>query len=221
MKKITKFLPVALALMLTCPAFAATSNNAKSTMTLTVPEFINITKGSCIETATASFDDTYKKITLDNAMSGVYTVITNKPGDKVKISATAMADGAETPALFGSDADSLKLVLTNIGSGKHAATVSALTNCKATKDTATAIAQNANAICFKLTPVITPDATSGAKAPLSSTVGDDGYGVTYTIDNGKYDFTYTLGQTAESNTFSTHDTDGIYKATLTLSQVNP
>ena len=217
MKKITKFLPVALALMLTCPAFAATSDNAKSTMTLTVPEFINITKGSCIETATASFNDEYTTIDLDNAMSGVYTVITNKPGDKVKISATAMADGAETPALFGSDADSLKLVLTNIGSGKHAATVSAITNCK----TGAAIDQNANAICFKLTPVITPDATSGAKAPLSSKIGDDGYGVTYTIDNGKYDFTYTLGQKAESKTFSTHDTDGTYKATLTLSQVNP
>ena len=217
MKKITKFLPIVMALMLISPAFAATSESAQSTMTLTVPEFINITKGSCIETATASFNDEYTTINLDNAMSGVYTVITNKPGDKVKISATALADGSETPALFGSDADNLKLVLTNIGSGKHAAKVSAITNCK----TGAAIDQNANAICFKLTPVITPDATSGAKAPLSSTMGDDDYGVTYTIDNGKYDFTYTLGQTAEAKTFSTHDTDGIYKATLTLSQVSP
>lgn len=217
MKKITKFLPIAMALMLISPAFAATSESAQSTMTLTVPEFINITKGTCIETATASFNDEYTTINLDNAMSGVYTVITNKPGDKVKISATALADGTETPALFGSDADNLKLVLTNIGTGKHAAKASAITNCK----TGAAFDQNANAICFKLTPVITPDATSGAKAPLSSTMGDDDYGVTYTIDNGKYDFTYTLGQTAESKTFSTHDTDGTYKATLTLSQVNP
>lgn len=217
MKKFTKFLPIAMALMLISPAFAATSESAQSTMTLTVPEFINITKGSCVETATASFNDEYTTINLDNAMSGVYTVITNKPGDKVKISATALADGSETPALFGSDADNLKLVLTNIGSGKHAAKASAITNCK----TGAAIDQNANAICFKLTPVITPDATSGAKAPLSSTMGDDDYGVTYTIDNGKYNFTYTLGQTAESKTFSTHDTDGTYKATLTLSQVNP
>lgn len=217
MKKFTKFLPIAMALMLISPAFAATSESAQSTMTLTVPEFINITKGSCVETATASFNDEYTTIDLDNAMSGIYTVITNKPGDKVKISATALADGSETPALFGSDADNLKLVLTNIGSGKHAAKASAITNCK----TGAAIDQNANAICFKLTPVITPDAASGAKAPLSSTMGDDDYGVTYTIDNGKYDFTYTLGQTAESKTFSTHDTDGTYKATLTLSQVNP
>ena len=217
MKKFTKFLPIAMALMLISPAFATTSESAQSTMTLTVPEFINITKGSCVETATASFNDEYTTINLDKAMSGVYTVITNKPGDKVKISATALADGSETPALFGSDADNLKLVLTNIGSGKHAAKASAITNCK----TGAAIDQNANAICFKLTPVITPDATSGAKAPLSSTMGDDDYGVTYTIDNGKYDFTYTLGQTAESKTFSTHDTDGTYKATLTLSQVNP
>lgn len=218
MKKFTKFLPIAMALMLISPAFAATSNNAQSTMTLTVPPFINITKNAdSKETATASFDDTYTTINLDQAMSGLYTVITNKPGDKVKISATALADGTETPALFGSDADNLKLVLTNIGTGKNAAKASAITNCK----TGAAFDQNANAICFKLTPVITPDATSGAKAPLSTTMGDDDFGVTYVIDNGKYDFSYTLGQTAEAKTFSTHDTNGTYKATLTLSQVNP
>lgn len=217
MKKITKFLPLAMALMLVGPAFAAPENAATSTMTLTVPEFINITKqADCIETATASFDDEYTVINLDAAMNGKYTVITNKPGDKVKISATALADGVETPALFGTDADNLKLVLTNIGSGKHAAKATAITNCK----TGAAIDQNANAICFKLTPVITPDTTSGAKAPLSTTMGDDDFGVTYVIDNGKYDFAYTLGQTAEAKTFSTHDTNGTYKATLTLSQVN-
>lgn len=217
MKKITKFLPVALALMLTCPVFAASSDNATSTMTLTVPEFINITKGSCVETANASFNDEYTTINLDNAMSGIYTVITNKPGDKVKISATALAEGVETPALFGTDADNLKLVLTNIGSGKYQAKKSAITNCQ----TGAAFEQNANAICFKLTPKVTPDDTSGAKAPLTSEVGEDGYGVTYTIDNGKYNFAYTLAQTAESKTFSTHDTWGTYKATLTLSQANP
>lgn len=218
MKKITKFLPVALALMLTCPAFAAASDNAKSTMTLTVPEFINITKNdNCIETATASFDDTYTKITLDNAMSGLYTVITNKPGDKVKITATALADGVETPALFGTDDKNLKLVLTNIGTGKNQAKATAISNCK----TGPAIADNANAICFSLTPTVTPDAASGAKDPLTATMGDDGYGVTYTIDNGKYGFSYVLNKTAESNTFSTHDTNGTYKATLTLSQATP
>ena len=127
MKKITKFLPVVLALMLTCPAFAAAKDSTQSTMTLTVPEFINITKDdNCIETATASFDDTYTKITLDNAMSGLYTVITNKPGDKVKISATAMADGVETPALFGTEDKNLKLVLTNIGTGKYQAKATAI-----------------------------------------------------------------------------------------------
>ncbi len=218
MKKFTKFLPIAMALMLISPAFAATSNNAQSTMTLTVPPFINITKNAdSKETATASFDDTYTTINLDQAMSGLYTVITNKPGEKVKISATALADGAETPALFGTDDKNLKLVLTNIGTGKNQAKATAITNCK----TGPAIADNANAICFSITPTVTPDAASGAKEPLTAVMGDDGYGVTYTIDNGKYGFSYVLAQTAEANTFSTHDTNGTYKATLTLSQVNP
>ena len=217
--KMTKLLPLALTLAIAVPGvFAATSSDATSTMTLTVNEFINVTKDNdCVETATASFNDDYTTITLDNAMSGKYTVITNKPNDKVKISATALADGAQTPALFGSSAEDLKLVLTNIGSGKYAAKASAITNCK----TGASKADNANAICFKLTPAVTPDAASGAKAPLSSDVGEDGYGVTYTIDNGKYGFSYVLATTAETNTFSTHDTHGTYKATLTLSQVSP
>lgn len=218
MKKFTKFLPVLLALMLACPVFADAKNNAQSTMTLTVPPFINITKDdNCIETANATFNDTYTTINLDNAMSGLYTVITNKPGDKVKISATALADGTETPALFGTDDKNLKLVLTNIGTGKNQAKATAISNCK----TGPAIADNANAICFSITPTVTPDVASGAKAPLTAVMGDDGYGVTYTIDNGKYGFSYVLAQTAEANTFSTHDTNGTYKATLTLSQVNP
>lgn len=217
--KMTKILPLALALTMLVPgAFAATSNTATSTMTLTVNEFINITKDADrVETASATFDDNYSTITLDNNMSAKFTVITNKPNDKVKISATALADSTETPALFGSSAEDLKLVLTNIGTGKYAAKASAISNCK----TGAAIADNANAICFKLTPAVTPDSASGAKTPLSSEIGEDGYGVTYTIDNGKYGFGYTLAKTAEANTFSTHDTHGMYKATLTLSQVNP
>ncbi len=216
MKKITKFLPLAMALLLVSPAMATPSETATSVMTLSVPEFINITKDEgCVETANATFNDTYTTISLDGSMSGLYTVITNKPGDKVKISATALADGVETPALFGDDATNLKLVLTNIGSEKHAAKVSAIENCKSTPS----FAKNANAICFKLTPTITPDSASGAIAPLNSVLDTDG--VTYTIDNGKYGFKYVLGTTAEANTFSTHDTNGTYKATLTLSQVNP
>lgn len=216
MKKITKFLPLAMALLLVSPAMATPSKTATSTMTLNVPEFINITKDeNCVETANATFNDTYTTITLDGSMTGSYTVITNKPGDKVKITATALADGQETPALFGEDANNLKLVLTNIGSEKHAAKATAIENCK----TSPTAAQNANAICFKLVPSVTPDAASGAVAPLNSIFDTDG--VTYTIDNGKYGFKYVLGTTAEANTFSTHDTNGTYKATLTLSQVNP
>lgn len=218
MKKFTKCLPVLFALALACPAFADAKDSAQSTMTLTVPPFINITKDdNCVESASATFNDNYTTITLNNAMSGLYTVITNKPGDKVKISATAPTDGGETPALFGTDDKNLKLVLTNTGTGKNQAKSTAISNCK----TGAAIADNANAICFSITPTITPDTTSGAKDPLNATMGDDGYGVTYTIDNGKYGFSYVLAKTAETNTFSTHDTDGTYKATLTLSQANP
>lgn len=217
MKKITKFLPLAMALLLVRPAMAADVQSSDvSTMQLNVPEFINIQKNATsIESASASFDPEYTEITLDKSMSGIFTVITNKPGDKVKLTATASAGGIQTPALFGEDGSNLKLVLTNIGEGKYAAEASAITNCK----TSPAVADNANAICFNLTPTITPDGASGAVAPLSVTQDDTG--ITYTIDNGKYGFSYVLGTEAVANTFSTHDTHGTYKATLTLSQVSP
>ena len=83
-KKLTKLLPAALALMLmSTAAYAAPSDEATSTLQITVPEFINITKdGSSTETTSATFDDNYSTITLSPSLNAIFNVINNQPGNR-------------------------------------------------------------------------------------------------------------------------------------------
>lgn len=217
--KIVKLLPAALALMLISPAFAevvAGSNTATSTQQITVPKFINITHDTAnsVEQCNAGFNATYDEITLDKAMNTKFHVVTNNPDEAIKLTATCLAGGNQVNAIYGADLNNLRLVFTNNGTDSRAATESAVTNIMGTP----AKAQNANAIAFAITAAITPDATSGATDPSPTKEAD---GVKYTLVNGAYDFNYSVATTAIADTFSTHDTDGIYKATLTLSQVSP
>ena len=224
--KIVKLLPVALALMLISPAFAeegaAASKTATATQVITVPKFINITHDpASVESATAQFNGTYSVITLDNSMNTQFHVVTNNPDEAIKLTATCLADGNQVNALYGADAQNLRLIFTNNGTGDRAAATTAVTNIMGDE---TAIAQNANAIAFTLTPTFAVDSTSGGTTPIATLeAAGEGIqaGVKYRITNGAYNFNYTVGTTAMANTFSTHDTDGTYKATLTLSQVSP
>lgn len=215
MKKITKILPLAMALMLAGSAFAATAetaNEQSSTMVLTVPEFINITKTDSVEEANAEFNADYTTLNTSVTMNAGFHVITNVPDKKIYLKGTCQgADGVQT-ALYGDSAGALNLVFAN---EQVKPTTAAITNITGK---APAKADNANAVAFSLTPAITPDAASGAVDP--NAVLADGK-VTYTLKNGAYDMVYTLGQTASENTFSTHDTWGTYKATLVLTDANP
>ena len=115
MRKIVKLLPTALALMLISPAvFAAASDEATSTLNLTVPEFINITKdNSSVETASATFDDNYTTITVAPALNAIFNVVNNQPDRAIYLSATAPTTGGATTALYGTDAESMNIVFTN------------------------------------------------------------------------------------------------------------
>ena len=80
-----------------------------------------------------------------------------------------------------------------------------------------AVAENPNCIAFRLTPTITPDASTPATIQGSPAFASNE--ITYTLTNGIYDFKYTSGLTAEGTTFSTHDEMGTYKATLTMTEI--
>lgn len=215
MRKIVKLLPAALALMLMSPAvFAAASDEATSTLNITVPEFINITKdNSSVETASATFDDNYTTITVTPALNAVFNVVNNQPDRAIYLSATAPTSGGSTTALYGEDADSMNIVFTN-NSRQPADT--AVQNI--TSGSGTAYKENPNAIAFAITPTITPDTESGAEDPTKTFESNK---AKYVIKNGKYKMQYAIGTSALANTFSTHDADGTYQATLTLTTTGP
>lgn len=214
MKKIVKLLPVALALMIAVPAFAedaAAKDNATSVLNLTVPKFINITNpGSGKETTSATFDANYTTITTADNLTASFHVINNDPTRNIYLSATAPTSGGSAPALFAADAAGagLSIVLTN---STRVPADSSVTNI--TAGSGTAKASNPDAIGFAVTPTITAVANTGSKAPTPAYASNK---VTYQIVNGEYDMSYALQTTALANTFSTHDTDGTYQATITL-----
>ena len=215
MKKIVKLLPVALALMIAAPAtFADPSNNAQSDMSITVSPFINITKEAAVETSNAQFNDTYTTLKLDASMNANFKVINNVPDKVIYLKATCPSAGGEQKALYGNAADKINIVFTN-GSRQSETPASAVTNITSATP---AVAQNPNAIAFAITPTITPDTATGAATPTAEM---DGNNVKYTIKNGVYAMNYSIVADALANTFSTHDTDGTYKATLLLTDVAP
>ena len=158
-------------------------------------------------------------------MNTQFHVVTNNPDEAIKLTATCLAGGAQVNALYGTNAQNLRLIFTNngtdVGTASRDAEASAVENIMGKNP---AIAQNANAIAFTLTPTFAVDSTFGGTTPTATLeAGGEGIqaGVKYRITNGAYNFNYTVGTTAIANTFSTHDTDGEYRATLTLSQVSP
>ena len=219
MKKIVKLLPVAFALMLINPAFADPSNKAQSDLSVTVAPFINITKEAETPTANARFNDAYTTLDLDTTLSATFKVVNNVPDKVIYLRATCPSAGGDQQALYGTAADAINIVFTN-SSRQSATPTNSVSNI--TGATASA-AQNPNAIAFAIKPTITPDTTTGAATPTAELSGKDGAtdNVKYTIKNGVYTMKYDIQGSALANTFSTHDTDGTYKATLYLTDVNP
>ena len=82
-------------------------------------------------------------------------------------------------------------------------------------------ATNANAFSFPLTVTATADTeddTSAATADPSIEFANNK--IQHELENGIYHFLYTVGTTSENNTFSTHDTNGVYQATITLTDAS-
>lgn len=212
--KFTKILPVALALMIMSPAaFADPTGSATSEMQITVPEFINITKVSEVNETEATFNDDYTTITLMPALSATFKVINNEPDKSVYLDGTATASDGDAKVLYG-DKDAMKLVFVNNDRKPTLAQIQNITSGSA------AYADNPNAIAFAITASenFAPDSSSGA---TDAVISFENNCAKYVISNGIYNPVYTIATSAEAQTFSTHDTNGLYKATLTLTSTQP
>ena len=184
-------------------------------MNITVAPFINIKKLSEVNAAEAQFNDEYTTLTTDKALGANFQVINNEVGKVVYLTATCPSAGGNAKALYGEDDKKLNIVFSN---QKKASEIqdSYITNI--TSGSATAKGDNPNCFALSLTPTIEPDTSSGAETPTASL---EEQSVKYTLKNGVYAMNYAVGQNALANTFSTHDTNGTYQATLTLTTTHP
>lgn len=214
--KFTKFLPLALALAMLCPmSFAATKSEETSPLELTLDYFINITKENESLTGTAAFNDDYTQITsITPQLVAGYQLITNTREDKViTVKAESQTKGGSTPSLY-QNGGNLFIVLTNGDNIPEATSVTNITGGTASYE------NNANAIAFALTESATADKSAQSAAIDDPTYTFSANQLKYTLKNGIYHFLYTVGTTSIDNTFSTHDTNGKYRTTITITDAS-
>ena len=211
--KITKLLPITLALLLGfSSAYAATeaTNSEKSAVyQLNLAEFFDIEVTPPPAASDVSYSGNYTGISIDTDLVGKFQVISNTNTKDVYLYGTCEAEG-EQPALYGA-LGGLKIVFTNQTTASTAAAVTYIRGGGAEPVSAS----SPNAIAFSLT--VDSDHEEGPTNDILSSDFDDGQNVHYSIENGKATFTCTVSGSAVDNSFSTMDTNGTYKATLTMS----
>ena len=229
--KITKTLPLVLALaMTTSCAFAeegegqaaadTISNTGTAVYTLELAEFFDIDVNQAGGNSTTTFGTDYDTITIDKAIVGEFEVVSNTDSKNVYLKGTcATSDGGDQPAIYGTPGvdntpGALKIVFTN---DRVKPTKTAVSNLTTGGNTSTT--NNANAIAFALVDNYSSE-ESFLDNKLQSAASLSNGVISYGIYNGKHKFKYTVSAANSVDaSFSTMDTNGTYKATLTFTDV--
>ena len=216
--KITKILPILL-LFTAMPVFAETASPVTlDNYTLTLAEHIQLREkaSSNVKTATTSFIGDYEGLQLNAAMLAEFQVITNQPR-KVKLTAKcengtqAIVKPTVGEGAAVGDASEFSVVFSKTGGLQEATDITAIVNGVAEDD-------DTNKDCFSIpvSLVVTRVLPDGSLANVATT-WDEGF--VYQIANGTYDFKYTFAQTADQQTFNTHDSAGVYTSTITMTDL--
>ena len=212
--KITKLLPVTLALLLGMSGAYAVTDTSSAKYELQLNEYFDVSSVAPAEAATATYSGDYDSIEL-STITGTFHVTSNTDTKNIFFYATCPTGETETAALFGTAA-APKIVFTNtqIGSVNNQPVTS--TNIASLKANLTDKTLSPNAIVLPLTitPALVANSFPTGKAVSAPELVDTN-NVKYSIPNCKVNFTCSVGGAAES--FSTLDTNGKYQATLYLS----
>ena len=239
--KITKLLPIALALSLTVgSAYAGdviqqtAAEQASIKYELNLQDYLKISETGGNTVVTGYYGDDYETLHLDKAFSANFDVVTNA-ARTIKLSSKSYATGQPSGLYAYDDTDkSFHLVFVNTTPAKDtsgnavtvpSASVTSITGKAAGSAT---LAESPNAFALKFTPS-TPvvavhngadGVTDGGSAGTVKGVLD-ATGITFTIPNGVTTLHYASGIQALTDTFNTRDTKGLYKADLFLDDINP
>ena len=218
--KMKHLLPIAVALMLVTPSvMAATGEGTRSVNHLfkfTVDPYMNITDttASGADTSTAHYDLDYAGINLDSALIPSFKVVTNHDDDTLFFTAKTKVGGADVAALGGTDKDKPIIAFANT---THTTGLTADAVSAAIAGTDVKSSPNVIAFQFNFDRANCCDTDTPATLKSTDIVPAKGH-IKYTLKNGIYNFKYTSAQTAHPGSFSTHDEDGIYQTTITMSQ---
>ena len=217
--KFTKFIPLALALTLAVPSFAATATSQGDILQFTLSPFFNITKNAGKnDTGTVSPNETYTVLNVTDEITFGYHVVTNNRSDAVKLTVTALSSAGQKDALGGT-VDAPVIAFTNIS----APTKPTAEQIYAAAGKSAVKSATPNVIAFNVTPTVKMVDDTGAAADPAGTMtspGAEGANIKYTFNNGEYNFDYVLPSVVQA-TFSTYDTEGTYVANVLMTQVEP
>ena len=215
--KFTKFIPIALALTLVSPAFAANtvdqsvqSDPLNETMQFTIADYFDMQKANetlTSENVTISGD--YANLTLATQLKFGFDVTTNTNATS-KIELSAKANGFE--ALGGTSSAPILAFYNTNASGDRSVTATEVAAALA----GTGGPSSKNVIAFGVEPAIVDVADTGASHDTAALASNK---IVYTLRNGKYQFYYSVNNAAEQATFDTNDQAGIYQTTVTLTKL--
>ena len=220
--KISKLLPITLALMLGMSGAYAASDTDSALYEISVPEFFDIIATKPAAAATVTPNEDYTAITV-SSISGTYDVISNTDTKDIYFYGTCIAGDDTVPALYSKQAqgggDEYRLIFTNSQIGEINNVPVLATDIQKVREGSVDPTDSPNAIVLKLT--IGSELVAGSypegKAVSAPTV--QGTNVKYSIPNCKVKFTCSTGGSAMDSSFSTLDTNGTYQATLYLSDI--
>ena len=232
--KISKLLPITLALMLGMSgAYAAASDKDSAVYQIQVPAFLDITATAPAAAATVTPNADYTNITV-STISGTFDVISNTDTKDIFFYGTCLAGDDEVPALYSTTTGEgvgavtdYKLIFTNSQIGEINNVPVDADDIAAVREGSVDPTKSPNAIVLKLgissqleegSYPTKLDAQDNNTVAVSAPVAD-GKNIKYTIPNCKVKFTCSTGGAAMDSSFSTLDTNGLYQATLYLSDV--
>ena len=219
--KLTKILPIALALSLSIGSVNAAidgtdetgNDKAQINYSLTLNDYIKITQTGGVTTADGSYGTDYATLDLTTALSANFKVISNAKQRSLWLSSPTAASGAPC-GIYGYNptTNDFYLVFVHSTANVQESSVTGITG----KAAGSANKEDSpNAFAFKVNAAVSHTYSDGGTGG-SITGVMEGDHIKFTMDNGIATLGYTLEKQAMTDTFNTRDTSGTYTATLLL-----
>lgn len=224
--KITKILPIALALSLSIGVASAestlqsgtasaTANDPSDTANieyqLTLSDYVRIHENSVDTTVNATYGAGYESLTLNGKFTADFEVITNKARNVV-LQSPCYGDESVS-ALYGLDEDhNFNVVFVNSSTTFDSDSVTDITGGSTAPD----LNPDAFAVSFNALEVSTVHNNSDGQAKTTTITSSENAGnIVFAIPNGVSTLSFQSVDVIPT-TFNTRDTAGIYKAKLIL-----